>query len=58
MALSEVQAALARLFTDEAARADFLRDPQAPAARWPSMKATPKRSRISRRALCASSPAA
>jgi hypothetical protein len=29
MALSEVQAALARLFTDEAARADFLRDPQA-----------------------------
>jgi hypothetical protein len=29
MALSAVQAALARLFTDEAARADFLRDPQA-----------------------------
>ena len=29
MALSEVQAALALLFTDEAARADFLRDPQA-----------------------------
>ena len=29
MALSDVQAALALLFTDEAARADFLRDPQA-----------------------------
>jgi hypothetical protein len=29
MALGEVQAALALLFTDEAARADFLRDPQA-----------------------------
>jgi hypothetical protein len=29
MALGDVQAALARLFTDEAARADFLRDPQA-----------------------------
>ena len=29
MALSEVQAALARLFTDEAAREKFLRDPQA-----------------------------
>jgi hypothetical protein len=28
MALSDVQAALARLFTDEAARAAFLRDPQ------------------------------
>jgi hypothetical protein len=29
MALSDVQSALALLFTDEAARADFLRDPQA-----------------------------
>jgi hypothetical protein len=29
MALSDVQAALALLFTDEAARADFYRDPQA-----------------------------
>ena len=29
MALGELQSALARLFTDEAARADFLCDPRA-----------------------------